>query len=119
MNARKADWHTHRRGRRPGPEFRHQNRSLSRSENDCEVIGIRRGWEGLTHVNLDDPASRARYILPLNRENTRTIDRTGGTYLHSTRTNPAKMKTLPPVLEGQNFPSRRSLKTESPLRSMT
>ena len=38
-------------------------------ENDCEVIGIRRGWEGLTHVNLDDPASRARYILPLNREN--------------------------------------------------
>ena len=48
----------------------------------CEVIGIRRGWEGLTHVNLQDPASRARYILPLNRENTRTIDRTGGTYLH-------------------------------------
>jgi len=44
----------------------------------CEVIGIRRGWEGLTHVNLQDPASRTRYILPLNRENTRTIDRTGG-----------------------------------------
>jgi 6-phosphofructokinase len=74
------------------------------SEIDCEVIGIRRGWEGLTHVNLDDPASRARYILPLNRENTRTIDRTGGTYLHSTRTNPAKMKVLPPVAKGQEFP---------------
>ena len=53
------------------------------SEIGCEVIGIRRGWEGLTHVNLEDPASRARYMLPLNRENTRTIDRTGGTYLHS------------------------------------
>src|SRR5580692_4320426 len=74
------------------------------SEIDCEVIGIRRGWEGLTHVNLDDPASRARYVLPLNRENTRTIDRTGGTYLHSTRTNPAKMKVLPPVVKGQEFP---------------
>jgi 6-phosphofructokinase len=73
------------------------------SEIDCEVIGIRRGWEGLTHVNLQDPASRARYILPLNRENTRTIDRTGGTYLHSSRTNPSKMKKLPPVLEGQTF----------------
>ena len=35
------------------------------SEIGCEVIGIRRGWEGLTHVNLQDPASRARYILPL------------------------------------------------------
>ena len=74
------------------------------SEIDCEVIGIRRGWEGLTHVNLDDPASRARYILPLNRENTRTIDRTGGTYLHSSRTNPAKMKALPPVVKGLEFP---------------
>ncbi|HUB31741.1 MAG TPA: 6-phosphofructokinase [Bryobacteraceae bacterium] len=71
------------------------------SEIGCEVIGIRRGWEGLTHVNLQDPASRARYVLPLNRENTRTIDRTGGTYLHSSRTNPSKMKKLPPVLEGQ------------------
>jgi 6-phosphofructokinase len=65
-------------------------------EVDCEVVGIRRGWEGLTHVNLEDPSSRTRYILPLNRENTRTIDRTGGTYLHSSRTNPAKMKRLPP-----------------------
>src|ERR1043165_9237862 len=74
------------------------------SEIDCEVIGIRRGWEGLTHVNLEDPASRSRYILPLNRENTRTIDRTGGTYLHSSRTNPSKMKKLPDVLAGQTFP---------------
>src|ERR1043166_8700464 len=80
------------------------------SEIDCEVIGIRRGWEGLTHVNLQDPASRSRYVLPLNRENTRTIDRTGGTYLHSSRTNPAKMKKLPPVLEGQAFPKYESTK---------
>src|SRR5437588_7394520 len=77
---------------------------------DCEVIGIRRGWEGLTHVNLEDPASRVRYILPLNRENTRTIDRTGGTYLHSSRTNPSKMKKLPPVLAGGTFPVKESTK---------
>src|SRR5271154_4304414 len=76
----------------------------------CEVIGIRRGWEGLTHVDLQDPASRTRYVQPLNRENTRTIDRTGGTYLHSSRTNPAKMGKIPPVLEGQTFPSYESTK---------
>ncbi len=76
----------------------------------CEVVGIRRGWEGLTNVNLEDPASRERYILPLNRENTRSIDRTGGTYLHSSRTNPSKMKKLPPVLEGQEFPRKESTK---------
>jgi ATP-dependent phosphofructokinase / diphosphate-dependent phosphofructokinase len=69
------------------------------SEIGGEVIGIRRGWEGLTHVRLEDPASRSRYVLALNRENTRTIDRTGGTYLHSSRTNPAKMKKLPPGFE--------------------
>ena len=76
----------------------------------CEVIGIRRGWEGLTHVDLNDPASKSRYILPLNRENTRTIDRTGGTYLHSSRTNPTKMAKLPPVVAGQQFASREVTK---------
>ena len=80
------------------------------AEMGCEVLGIRRGWEGLTHVDLKDPASRSRYIQPLNRENTRTIDRTGGTYLHSSRTNPTKMKKLPPVLEGQQFSSKQSTK---------
>jgi len=74
------------------------------SELGHEVIGIRRGWEGLTHVNLEVPESRARYILPLNRANTRTIDRTGGTYLHTSRTRPSSMRTLPPVLTGQEFP---------------
>lgn len=72
-------------------------------ENDCEVVGIRKGWEGLTHVNLDDPASRARYVVELNRENTRTIDRTGGTVLHSSRTNPVKVKKLPPHLDAASF----------------
>ena len=74
------------------------------TENDCEVIGIRRGWEGLTHLNLDDPESQERYVWPLNRDNTRTIDRFGGTVLHSTRTNPSRMKILPETLRSANFP---------------
>src|SRR5215469_5449490 len=80
------------------------------AELECEVIGIRRGWEGLTHVDLSDPASKAHYILPLNRKNTRTIDRTGGTFLHSSRTNPAKMKRLPAALESQTFEAMESTK---------
>ena len=80
------------------------------AEIGSEVIGIRRGWEGLTHVDLKDPASKARYILPLNRENTRTIDRTGGTYLHTSRTNPTKMKKLPSALQGQKFDAKESTK---------
>src|SRR6185369_16040588 len=53
---------------------------------------------------------RTRYVLPLNRINTRTIDRTGGTYLHSSRTNPSKMKKLPPYLVGKEFPKAESTK---------
>jgi ATP-dependent phosphofructokinase / diphosphate-dependent phosphofructokinase len=80
------------------------------AEIGCDVIGIRRGWEGLTHVDVTDPASKARYILPLNRENTRTIDRTGGTFLHTSRTNPAKMEKLPQILQGQKFEAKESTK---------
>jgi len=76
------------------------------TENDCEVVGIRRGWEGLTHLNPDDPATKKHYILPLDRANTRTIDRFGGTMLHSSRTNPTKMKALPPFLSPENFPQK-------------
>ena len=80
------------------------------AEIGCEVVGIRRGWEGLTHVNLNDAASKARYILPLNRDNTRAIDRTGGTFLHTSRTNPTKMKKVPPALQGQKFEAKESTK---------
>jgi len=80
------------------------------TEYDCEVVGLRRGWEALTHVNLDDEASRNRYILPLTRENTRTIDRFGGTFLHSSRTNPLKMRKLPESLKKMDFPTAQSTK---------
>ncbi len=80
------------------------------SENDIEVFGLRRGWEALTHLNLDDPASRRRYVTVLDRENTRTIDRRGGTMLHSSRTNPAKLQKLPDHLAGREFPVSLSAK---------
>ncbi len=69
-----------------------------------EVIGLRRGWEGLTHLNLDDEESRNRYVKPLDRNNTRTVDRTGGTFLHTSRTNPQKMRKLPDFLNPDDFP---------------
>lgn len=75
-----------------------------------DVTGIRRGWEGLTHLNLEDPESRARYVIELGRDNTRTIDRTGGTFLHSSRTNPSKMKKIPDFLAGSTFEAKEVTK---------
>jgi ATP-dependent phosphofructokinase / diphosphate-dependent phosphofructokinase len=70
------------------------------SEIDADVLGIRRGWKGLTHTECED-GSDSHYTFPLNRQNTRTIDRTGGTFLHTSRTNPRKMEVakLPPRLQ--------------------
>jgi len=65
-----------------------------------DVLGIRRGWEGLTHVR-PGPELDAEYLRPLDRINTRTIERTGGTILHTSRTNPRKMREagLPPWMD--------------------
>jgi 6-phosphofructokinase 1 len=65
-----------------------------------EVFGIRRGWEGLTHQRRG-PEPDPEYVRVLDRINTRTIDRTGGTMLHSSRTNPRKMRaaSLPSWLD--------------------
>jgi 6-phosphofructokinase len=72
----------------------------------AEVIGIRRGWGGLLEYDLM-ARDNTRNVLPLDKGNTRTIDRTGGTFLHTSRTNPAKVKKadIPLHLRGSNYDS--------------
>lgn len=53
-----------------------------------EVLGIRRGWEGLIFTDPDDPISIQENTLILDKIITRAIDRTGGTILHTSRINP-------------------------------
>src|SRR5512142_1978561 len=64
-----------------------------------EVYGLRRGWEALTHMT-PGPELDSRYVIPLDRMNTRSIDRTGGTWLHTSRTNARKMRAnkVPPFV---------------------
>ncbi len=68
-----------------------------------EVVGVRRGWGGLAETNADDPASGEANLIPLDPGTVRTIDRTGGTFLHSSRTNPAKVRSseMPDYLSGE------------------
>ncbi len=56
------------------------------------MLGIRRGWGGLLRLDLDDEASLKDNLLPLDRSVVRTIDRSGGTFLHTSRTNPARVR---------------------------
>ncbi len=71
---------------------------------DIQVVGIRLGWFGLLCINPDDPSSITRFTMGLNIENVRTIDRTGGTILHTSRTNPSNVppKEVPPYVKQED-----------------
>jgi 6-phosphofructokinase len=58
-----------------------------------EVLGIRRGWGGLLHIDPDEPETLWHNTLPLDAKAVRTVDRSGGTFLHTSRTNPARVST--------------------------
>ena len=65
---------------------------LNALDDGLEVIGIRRGWGGLLWYEIDNESTHDKYILKLNRNDVRLIDRTGGTFLHTSRTNPQRVK---------------------------
>ena len=57
-----------------------------------EIVGVRRGWGGLLWFNPDDPSTREEFIMPLDKQIVRKVDRTGGTFLHTSRTKPSKVR---------------------------
>jgi 6-phosphofructokinase 1 len=73
------------------------------STNGWDVLGIRRGWAGLLNYQIDVPEDQQReWVEPLSRLDVRTLDRYGGTHLHTSRTNPQKVRKddLPDFLAG-------------------
>jgi ATP-dependent phosphofructokinase / diphosphate-dependent phosphofructokinase len=61
-------------------------------ENDIEVVALRRGWMSVLRINPEDPETIEKLSFTLTPERVRTIDRTGGTFLHTSRTNPSSVK---------------------------
>lgn len=78
---------------------------MSALELGYRVIGIRKGWGGLLNYNLDEPSTHEYYIRPLQANDVRTIDRTGGTFLHTSRTNPSNTSPArtPDFLKNSTF----------------
>lgn len=62
------------------------------ADQGAEVVGLRKGWGGLLNFDLDADDNEGLNYLALNTMNTRTIDRSGGTFLHTSRTNPGKVR---------------------------
>jgi 6-phosphofructokinase 1 len=78
---------------------------LNALEAGYDVLGIRRGWGGLLWYDLDDPSTHDEFVMKLNRNDVRLIDRTGGTFLHTSRTNPQKVRAhdVPDFLRDSDF----------------
>jgi ATP-dependent phosphofructokinase / diphosphate-dependent phosphofructokinase len=79
---------------------------VNRAENaGHDVLGIRRGWLGLLGYDPNSNESQSEWVMPLTKQSVRTVDRYGGTFLHTSRTNPGKVKpeSLPEFLK-ERFP---------------
>ena len=83
------------------------------------VIGIRRGWAGLVDIIRDPKADNSECYLELNEDIVNRVGRTGGTFLHSSRTNPAKVSkdNVPEHLKDQ-YPEEKNDLTPEVLKNL-
>ncbi len=67
------------------------------------VLGIRRGWAGLVDLVPDSKADNSACVQVLTEDVVNRAGRTGGTFLHTSRTNPSTLprSLLPPHLESR------------------
>jgi 6-phosphofructokinase len=67
-----------------------------------DVVGVKRGWGGLVAVNPENGEAGSDHLIELTPLYVRTVDRSGGTFLHTSRTNPGKVKAsdVPGFLSG-------------------
>ena len=67
------------------------------------VLGIRRGWAGLVELVPDPQADNSANVLDLTKDIVNRAGRTGGTFLHTSRTRPSHLPkaNLPEHLRGK------------------
>ena len=67
------------------------------------VIGIRKGWEGLINIDRSRKLGEQEYALELSEEAVNKVGRTGGTFLHTSRTRPSSIaaKDVPDAIKSE------------------
>ncbi|MFC1706848.1 6-phosphofructokinase [Planctomycetota bacterium] len=76
------------------------------------VVGIRRGWAGAIDIVRDHEADNSNNYQNLTEETVNKAGRTGGTFLHSSRTNPGRVKK-------QNVPEHLADKYRDDVNDLT
>jgi 6-phosphofructokinase len=79
-----------------------------------EVIGIRRGWAGLVDIVRDEKHDNSNNFQHLTEDVVNRAGRTGGTFLHSSRTNPGRVSksSVPDHLKDQYNQEKNDLTPE-------
>jgi ATP-dependent phosphofructokinase / diphosphate-dependent phosphofructokinase len=82
-------------GDAPGQNVCLKSLVYSSMERAYDVVGIRKGWEGLINYDPDNPDTHGLQVMPLTKIRVRDIDRMPGSFLHSSRVEPFKMTDDP------------------------
>jgi len=84
-----------------------------------EVIGIRHGWAGLVEMVRDTNHDNSENFLHLTEEIVDRAGRTGGTFLHSSRTNPGRVgKSSVPAHLKNRFTAEKNDLTPEVLKNL-
>lgn len=79
-----------------------------------DVVGLRRGWRGLVNIVRDEKYDNSENFQLLSQEIVDRVGRTGGTFLHSSRTNPSRVgrDDVPEHLRGSYSAEKNDLTPE-------
>jgi 6-phosphofructokinase 1 len=80
-------------GDAPGQNFCLKTITYNAIDRGFEVVGIRKGWEGLLNYDPDDPVTHADNAMIMNKPRIHNIERTAGSFLHSSRINPGQVNS--------------------------
>jgi 6-phosphofructokinase 1 len=84
-----------------------------------QVIGLRRGWAGIIELVRDDQADNSDNYIVLTEEIVNRAGRTGGTFLHSSRTNPSSVsKGSVPLHLRDKYTADKNDLTEEALKNL-
>src|ERR1700678_3656062 len=77
----------------------------------CQVIGIRRGWAGLVDIVREKDYDNSENFQTLSEDMVNRTGRTGGTFLHTSRTNPTRVEKgrVPPHLQSTYHAEKNDL----------
>src|SRR5271155_1956080 len=80
----------------------------------CQVIGIRRGWAGLVDLVREKDYDNSENFQTLSEDLVNRTGRTGGTFLHTSRTNPTRVEKarIPPHLQSAYQAEKNDLTAE-------